>query len=283
MAPTTHDVIPIRDTQHYWGLHPHDDITIGKGGRVHFRTAVGFHDIATVSSKEELDACNVSNPTIWVDTSGDLQVPGAGDITKEGPFYEFTYSADTPGVYYIVCTVSDGSHCKTGQKITLTVTDDMAEDDTPVKVMGSAVPFWTVGVGYSPMTIDLGDSLRFVSDDQGYHDVALLDASKCGAFDGYSCCNPPNISHAMGEVLYNESDFIAKQEYIWTPDATGSYEVVCSVWGGVHCQFGQRFNLTVKEAMVKETNGGGETMSGAVALQGSPFLAFAALIVAVLF
>ena len=69
-------------------------MTVGQGGKVVFRTAVGYHDIAVVPTSEEYDACDVSNAETWVNPTGEVMVNGAGEVEKDEFFYEFTYNAD---------------------------------------------------------------------------------------------------------------------------------------------------------------------------------------------
>ena len=91
-----------RRTQTDWGLHPHDNVTVGQGGKVVFRTAVGYHDIAVVPTSEEYDACDVSNAETWVNPTGEVMVNGAGEVEKSEFFYEFTYNADVSLAYFCV-------------------------------------------------------------------------------------------------------------------------------------------------------------------------------------
>ena len=149
--------------------------------------------------------------------------------------------------------------------------------------MGTAVPFWTVGVQYEDMTIMQGESVRFVSDTEGYHDVALVDPTLCGAFNQYECCAPGSMQGNITEFLYKPDEFKNNAEYIWSPSEPGTYEVVCSIFNGNHCMFGQRFMLTVTEA----ADGGsgsddGSDGSDAVQLIRSSVLASLLMLVAVL-
>ena len=146
--------------------------------------------------------------------------------------------------------------------------------------MGSAVPFWTVGVQYADMTIMQGESVRFVSDTEGYHDVALIDPTKCGAFNQYECCSSGNLQANITEVLYTTEDYKSNAEYIWSPSEPGTYEVVCSVFNGGHCVFGQRFQLTVTEAAAGGDDG--SDGSDAVQLIRTSVLASLLMLVAVL-
>lgn len=247
-AATVHDVMPIRDTQNYWGLMPHDDITVKVGTNVTFRTAKGFHDIAVLPTVEAYDACDVETATQWTNVDGVAQVENGSTVEDGSGMYHFTYHATTPGTYYVTCTVGGGIHCKTGQKLTLIV-EEALEPTLPaesVNVMGQAIPFWTVGVGYAPVTMPLGDSLSFVSDTEGMHDVGLISDDACGA-PAYACCGDTPIPFTE---LYSRNDYKSKDTFVWTPVAEGIYEVICSVSG--HCQYGQRINVNVTAAAVDD-------------------------------
>eukprot|EP00951_Prasinocladus_malaysianus_P008662 scaffold62990_cov34-Prasinocladus_malaysianus.AAC.1 len=57
------------------------------------------------------------------------------------------------------------------------------------------------------------------------------------------------------------SSQFAKQEYIWTPNAAGYYEVACSVYDGGHCAYGQAFPVYVTMAAGSETSSGDSAKS----------------------
>jgi plastocyanin len=270
-AAVVHDVKPIRDTQNIWGLMPYPDLEVTSGTKVIFRVPQGFHDVALVSTRVEMDDCDVSKANIITRPDGSLQPDfeaEGNNVTTEGNFYIFTWTTSAPGTYYFVCTIGSGKHCLAGQKFEIVVVE--GNSDETVTVMGTETPFWTVAVGYPDMTISLGDSLRFVSDNQGYHDVVLL-SDTCGASTNYDCCAGNTISNNTEAVLYSTEDFSnTSTEFLWTPEETGTHDVVCSV--GSHCQFGQHFTVTVESA----DSGAAKTsllVSAFVALFGFLFMA----------
>lgn len=162
------------------------------------------------------------------------------------------YTQET-GEYYFVCTVGGGGHCQAGQKFAVTVAEGAAGED--VTVMGAPGPFWTVVVAYEPMTIKLGDSVKFVSDSVGYHDVVLL-KDTCGPSTEWDCCGQmmngvANTISAHEEAeLYSKDNFVDNTTFIWTPTTTGLHNIVCEVQS--HCEFGQRITINVEKAMMME-------------------------------
>mmetsp|Transcript_27028 Transcript_27028/g.70110 ORF Transcript_27028/g.70110 Transcript_27028/m.70110 type:complete len:310 (-) Transcript_27028:1910-2839(-) len=250
-AASVHDVMPITESTNIWGTMPYNGLQVHAGTKVTFRVPTGYHDIALVTNHTEMDNCDMSNVRVVVDTEGVIQpeFSGAGNsVTFEGGLYIFTWTVTEARDYYIVSTVP--RQCLAGQKFELEV--EAASDPSPdATVTGAPVPFWTVGVEYPDMTIRLGDSLRFVSDNQGLHDIVLL-TSTCGKSTNFDCCGDASngivkfIDDHEAAELYHEADFVANPEFIWTPTETGVYDLVCGE--GQHCQHGQRFTLTVVEA-----------------------------------
>ena len=85
-------------------------MTVGQGGKVVFRTAVGYHDVAVVPTSEEYEACDMSNAETWVNPMGDVMVDGAGEVEKTDYFYEFTYDANV-SILISACTNKIRIHC----------------------------------------------------------------------------------------------------------------------------------------------------------------------------
>mmetsp|Transcript_20737 Transcript_20737/g.41776 ORF Transcript_20737/g.41776 Transcript_20737/m.41776 type:complete len:353 (-) Transcript_20737:207-1265(-) len=243
---TTYSVVPREDSLHYWGMNPHDDIVAKVGDTIHFKTAQGFHDIGLVPTSAEYSSCDMTNFDMWVNTAGAIQADKPGTVTVANGMYEyeFTLTEDHIGTWYFVCSVALGGHCRAGQKMLLTVTAGTPAAE-PLKVMGSHVPFWTVGLMYDDMTITLGDSVSFTSDMEGYHDVAVLVDAECPEAE---CCAAGAMETADRTVAYSTEDFKTGATFVWTPTAAGTYHVVCSVGSGSHCAFGQNFKVMVEAA-----------------------------------
>lgn len=226
----------------YWGLAPYADMKVNKGDRVQFYSYSGFHDVALVPTAKELKKCDMTRKQILAaagtEALNGTLVNGAYDIT-------YTYNANYPGVYYFTCSVDDGGHCRAGQKFALTVLPTPSPLSVLHKVVIADEPFWTVAVKYDDLEIELGDTVSFPSDGEGYHNVAIVNPNTC---PGYACCPDMgfNESRDLLQELYREEDYQKTPSYTWKPSSAGSYMVACTVHGGLHCQYGQTINIIVR-------------------------------------
>lgn len=236
------DVKPTQESRFFWGLAEYDDMTVKQGDTVHFKSANGFHDLALVSTRKHLDECILDDAEFVVPQ--DLESSKNGVLEKGDYLWTFKYEASEAGEFHFVCTVGEGSHCRIGQKFTLTVLDE--EGDGDVQVLLRDTPYWTVAVGYEDLEVDLGDSLFLPSDNEGFHDLVLLNPETC---PDYSCCTMGglNMDEHVLEVLYDQDDYRNDPSYTWTPPEAGHYMVACSIYAGGHCQFGQKFSVTVHD------------------------------------
>lgn len=94
-AATVHDVMPKPESMNIWGLMPYNDVEVHAGTKVIFRVPKGYHDIALVTNHTEMDACDMTNARVVVDTEGVIQpdfVNDGNSVTEEGSFYVFTWT-----------------------------------------------------------------------------------------------------------------------------------------------------------------------------------------------
>lgn len=129
---TVHHVKPAPDSQYWGSTAPYDALTVNVGDSVLFRTGAGYHDVATVPTLTALSSCDTSGKTLvadW-DYSSGLTSAACDSSTAccagsscgtSGNYVTYTFTAEAAGDTYFVCSM--GSHCQTGQKFILTVTD----------------------------------------------------------------------------------------------------------------------------------------------------------------
>lgn len=94
-GPKTHDVTPTPESTNIWGLMPYDDLEVTVGTTIIFRSPQGFHDIALVPTRSEMDSCDVSNATVVMDQGGVIQPDFVGNstsVTEEGFFYVLSWT-----------------------------------------------------------------------------------------------------------------------------------------------------------------------------------------------
>lgn len=129
-----HDVIPAVNSN-YWGMTGvYNPLSVEIGDSVVFRTTAGFHDVATVPTLDAFSNCVMTDKTLhaeWIYGGNDISAVCSGDAmccpastcgqTTDGSMPTFTWEAATAGEVYFVCTLGSGHHCRTGQKIKVTV------------------------------------------------------------------------------------------------------------------------------------------------------------------
>ena len=81
--------------------------TVGVGSQVVFKWAKSeFHNVYLLPNKADFDSCNFAN---------------AQELAKNDQ-NPFTYTPSSAGTFYFGCQVGNGFHCRTPQKLALTVT-----------------------------------------------------------------------------------------------------------------------------------------------------------------
>jgi len=127
----------------YWGSTAlYDALTVEIGDTVLFRTGAGYHDVATVPTEADLNGCDMSKMTLladWDFSSGMTSVACNSSSTccagsscgSTGWYVTYTFTAETAGDTYFVCSIGGGSHCQTGQKFKLTVNGASSPSSTP--------------------------------------------------------------------------------------------------------------------------------------------------------
>ncbi|XP_075651662.1 umecyanin-like [Castanea sativa] len=89
-----------------------------------FNFATGAHDVATVT-QTNYDACSIAN-TISLVTAG-----------------PYSYTINSTGTHYFICTFSNGGHCNSGQKLAISVgnsTNATSPGSPPTTVSSSPPP-----------------------------------------------------------------------------------------------------------------------------------------------
>nr|POE61583.1 blue copper protein [Quercus suber] len=86
-----------------------------------FNFVSNVHDVATVS-RADYDACAVDN-TLTLETTG-----------------PYNYTINSAGTHYIICTISNGGHCLSGQKLTISVGNSTSGTSPASSPTGSPTP-----------------------------------------------------------------------------------------------------------------------------------------------
>jgi hypothetical protein len=126
-----HDVKPIANSG-FWGQGPYEAITVDIGDSVLFRTGAGFHDVATVPSAADFDSCDMKDKAVVAEWTYMTTSPNPACNSSSvccsgsacgatGQWVTYTFTASVAGDTYFVCSYGNGDHCKTGQKLRLTV------------------------------------------------------------------------------------------------------------------------------------------------------------------
>lgn len=84
---------------------PSTEATATVGTEVTFKWS-SFHNVYMFSNKDDFENCNFEKAT---EVASNDQNP-------------FTFKASSPGTFYFGCEVGNGWHCRTPQKLALTVT-----------------------------------------------------------------------------------------------------------------------------------------------------------------
>eukprot|EP01004_Peranema_trichophorum_P004935 NODE_3822_length_1279_cov_46.160900_g3347_i0.p1 GENE.NODE_3822_length_1279_cov_46.160900_g3347_i0~~NODE_3822_length_1279_cov_46.160900_g3347_i0.p1 ORF type:complete len:401 (-),score=41.34 NODE_3822_length_1279_cov_46.160900_g3347_i0:77-1237(-) len=218
-TPVTIDVAPTNVRT--WTGVPYADINAKVGDVIVFVFRPVVHNVARFKNKTVYDQCTVlDNSTFEV-----LSQPPSSATP-----YTYNFTVDREGDHYIACTFAN--HCEIGMKVTIHANGTAV---VPVRrVLNYQGPYWTV-FGYPNMTIQQGDTLRFLS--VYIHNLVIYK----NAAD-YISCNTDNTT--FQEIL--DWDGTAKtvaKEYKF--DVPGVYYLACTEENGVHCNFGQKFVLTV--------------------------------------
>ena len=90
------------------GMKPEQQkATVKAGTNVVFKWN-GSHDVYLFTNKNAYDTCDFSK--------------GKATMLAKNSDNPYTYTAKTAGTFYFGCSIGSGGHCKTPQKLTLTVT-----------------------------------------------------------------------------------------------------------------------------------------------------------------
>jgi len=131
---SVHDVMPVANSN-FWGMTgAYNAMTVNIGDTVVFRTIAAYHDVATVPSRDDFQSCTVSGVAVvaaWNGASNEISdscsanamcCPGTScEMGADGMTVMYTWEADTAGDVFFICSIGDGRHCETGQKLVVTV------------------------------------------------------------------------------------------------------------------------------------------------------------------
>jgi len=232
----------------YWGVAFYDDLTVNIGDTVLFKTGAGHHDVAIAPDSTAYSSCTTGSKTALAEWDGSGNISSTcvsssaccsgNTCGKDGMYATYTYTAETAGEVYFICSVGGGSHCQQGQKFKLVVNSG----PTTHTVGFNTAPVWTVGIGvsYPDMSITLGKTLSFTSSNT--HDVVLLTPPSSGT--PWNLCTMTGIAASSRTTVFASSDFaVSNSEKHYTPPTCGDYYLACSV--SAHCAYGQRMKVTV--------------------------------------
>lgn len=118
----------------WWGTGPYDALQVSVGDTVLFRTGAGFHDVATVPTKAGFDTCSMAGKTVVGDwTYGTTDVSSTCQSDSDccvgatcgvsGNYVTYSFKAAAIGDTYFVCSIGNGGHCQTGQKLHVKVVE----------------------------------------------------------------------------------------------------------------------------------------------------------------
>lgn len=133
---TEHALKPMANSN-WWGTGPYDTLEVNIGDTVLFQTAAGFHDVAIVPTNADFEACDMPRKTLVADwtygtTDTSTACKSSEDCCKgstcslSGNYVTYAFKANTVGETYFVCSIGNGGHCKTGQKLHVKVKDPAA-------------------------------------------------------------------------------------------------------------------------------------------------------------
>eukprot|EP01012_Entosiphon_sulcatum_P021025 TRINITY_DN25841_c0_g1_i1.p1 TRINITY_DN25841_c0_g1~~TRINITY_DN25841_c0_g1_i1.p1 ORF type:complete len:271 (+),score=34.55 TRINITY_DN25841_c0_g1_i1:35-847(+) len=207
------------------------DITVRQGDSVVFLYRQGYHDVAVIPTQAAWNSCDLSAVTTYALLNGSVAAskPGTSVVDPSG-FVTYTYVPQTIGQVLFVCSV--GSHCLSGQKVTINVV--VASGPAQTVNVASKADVWVVGNNYANLTVNLGDTLEFRSNDE--HNVALVPTSAFATCDATS---------AQSAIEWKETALTLRS---WKPTTAGDFYVICSI--PLHCLYGQKFKVTVRTPSV---------------------------------
>eukprot|EP01012_Entosiphon_sulcatum_P032372 TRINITY_DN41183_c0_g1_i1.p1 TRINITY_DN41183_c0_g1~~TRINITY_DN41183_c0_g1_i1.p1 ORF type:complete len:526 (+),score=48.52 TRINITY_DN41183_c0_g1_i1:101-1678(+) len=205
------------------------DVTVRQGDSLVFVYPQNNHDVSVVPTQAAFTNCDLTNKVTYALLNGSVAYGKPGTTTVDAfTLVTYIYPATTVGQVYFICGV--GSHCLGGQKVRINVVSAVP-GIAPVQVRVQSKPdVWTVGSNYPNITINLGDSLEFRSNDE--HDVGLVSMAE------FASCN---TSYALPKLDWDSSALAVKT---WTPTLAGEFYVICSF--PMHCLYGQKFKVTVR-------------------------------------
>lgn len=252
---------------------PYSDITIDLGSTLSF-TSSNAHDVVLLTppaSGAPWDLCTMTG----IAASNMTGVFATADFAVTNS--EKHYTPPACGVYYFACSVPP--HCAYGQRVKATVNNQNGNAcDTPctgvscvttaskqlvtatlnVHAVKPALPvrFWGIAF-YDDMTVNIGDTVLFKTG-AGFHDVATV--ASASAYT--SCTMADTVIQAQWDYASGNISSTCKSSaeccagtscgkdgmyatYTYTATTAGDVYFVCSIGGGMHCQQGQKFKLTV--------------------------------------
>lgn len=162
---TEHALKPVANSE-WWGTGPYDELEVNLGDTVLFQTGAGFHDVATVPTKTGFDDCDMSGKTVLADwTYGTTDPSTTCKSSKEccmgstcatsGNYVTYVFKAGGVGETYFVCSIGNGDHCKTGQKLHVKVKDPVASN-AGTAVAKSLLVIWLSCFLFTSCVIRLG-------------------------------------------------------------------------------------------------------------------------------
>jgi len=160
---TEYGVKPMANSK-WWGTGPYDALEVNLGDTVLFRTGAGFHDVATVPTKAGFDACSMTGKTVVGDwTYGTIAVSSTCKSASDccvgatcgvsGNYVTYAFNASAAGDTYFVCSIGNGGHCKTGQKLHVKVLDGATSHARPA----IAASLWAICIAWflsAPLLMD---------------------------------------------------------------------------------------------------------------------------------
>jgi plastocyanin len=126
-GPTEYALKPRADSK-WWGTGPYDELEVNVGDTVLFQTGAGFHDVATLPTRAGFDDCNMAGMTVVADWTYGTQDPSTScksakdcctgsSCAASGNYVTYVFNATSAGETHFVCSIGNGGHCKTGQRL----------------------------------------------------------------------------------------------------------------------------------------------------------------------
>ncbi|KAK3239903.1 hypothetical protein CYMTET_50201 [Cymbomonas tetramitiformis] len=92
------------------------DIICPYNGQVLFNWTSPYHDVVQMRDSTTFEECDFAESTVLADSAHD----------------SYVFDCDTPGEYFLSCSMYEGQHCQNKQKVKIHVTDPKTTDDLPL-------------------------------------------------------------------------------------------------------------------------------------------------------